>query len=522
MRKKSTLRRQFFIRILAVMVTIAAITGGIQVWVMSNNVQKDIDQQAAMISESIRQGIKETDTASLSIEHQIDLKLESYAKRIADKLRGKSIDQITNDQLSSIRDEVGVAGITLFVRTKEDIVGARATDPKEIGFSIKGLNPYAYQMFDLFMSGQKLPDEAANKISFLSNNMLTLYISQSGSHGVEPAFFKYGYYRSEDLDYLIDPYIEADEVYKFMQDVGPDSWIKQVLERHPYAMEIAVLDPRVFADPSLAENMYPPLTKVVNGKYTFENSRDTQILVDMMKSPTAKAYRDKGTYKVFSPIKEDRVLYIALDYDKMAWPIYRHAIIIAISGFVSLIALFMLTASFFSRIYSNIQKIMKQIARLEAGDITAKSELKDKGELGSLSESANKMVDSLNHVLTDTYDTATRAQRLAFMLETESNQSVEKAFTLSMENTSKVRGSVEEVYYFLDQIKEHLEAQDHAKSRELLEKVEQIRDIAKERSNSTTDITITLSDLFKSLHAQSTELSDISGDLLEKLAKFKL
>jgi HAMP domain-containing protein len=526
MKKKTTLRSQFFRQLLVVMIIVAVVTGGLQMWLMYVKMKEDIDNQAETISYSIQQGIKETDMAANALEHQIDLKLESYSKQIADKLRGRSIEQITNEELMRIRDEVGVTGITLFVRTADDIVGSRGTDAHEVGFGMKSVNPYAFEMLDMFMKKEKMPEGLGKIISYLTDDTAILYTSQSGSHEKEPTFFKYGYHMAQGFDFLIDPYIEANEVYKFTQDVGPDSWIKEVLSHNDNAIEIAVLDPRVFADPSLAEKMYPPLQKVVNGSYTLEDEQDKGILANMMKNAGKTSYLDtvdgKRTYKAFLPIREDRVLYIALDYGKMSWPFYRHAIIIVISGFVSLVALFMLTARFFNRIYQHIQQIIIQIRRLEAGDITAKSTVRDKGELGSLSESANKMVDSLNQVLTDAYDRATQAQRLSMLLETEANNSVDKAFTMSMENTSKARESVEEVYYLLDQMAEYLEQHEDPKTQGVLEKLDGLRTIARERSNSTAEITITLSDLFKSLHAQSSELSDISGSLLQKLTKFKL
>jgi len=525
--KTATLRARFVTQILITMFIIAVITGGVQIWLMDKKIEEDIESQAVMISESIQQGIKETDLAAGEIEHQIDLKLEAYAKRIADKLRGKPIDQITNEELLHIRDEIGVSGITLFVRTEDDIVGARATDPKEIGFGIRKINPYGFQVLDDFMQGKKLSEEIQKQLSYYNEHMQILFITQSTSDAEEPRFYKYGYYREEGLDYLINPYIEAGEIFRFTNKVGPDSWIQQVLEHNRNALEIAVLDPNVFADPSLiGKHSYPPLKKVVNGEYTLEDQRDAEILADMIRDPRRisylQAHNGKKIYKMFLPIREDRVLYIALDYGKMVWPYYRVAVTIVISSFISLAVLFVLTARFFNRIYLNIQKIIKQIHSLESGDFTAKSEVRDKGELGRLSESTNKMADALNRLLSDTYDKATKVQKLSVLLENEANESVDKAFSLSMETTSTARASLEEIYYFLDLVEEQLQLQDHPKAREALDKLDMMRELARERTNNATEMTIMLSDLFKSLHAQSSELSDLSDSLLRQLGKFKL
>ncbi len=107
---------------------------------------------------------------------------------------------------------------------------------------------------------------------------------------------------------MINPYIEANEVYQFTQEVGPDSWIKKVLSENKYAKEIAVLDPRVFEDPSLAEKMYPPLKKIVYGTYNDQTQEDEQILVQMDKSAQRVSYVQKFNgeklYKMFIPFDE--------------------------------------------------------------------------------------------------------------------------------------------------------------------------------------------------------------------------
>jgi hypothetical protein len=82
---------------------------------------------------------------------------------------------------------------------------------------------------------------------------------------------------------------------------------------------------------------------------------------------------------------------------------------------------------------------------------------------------------------------------------------------------------VDEVHYFLDLAEEHLRQQgDLPGAIEILGKIEAMRRLAEDRTNNTTEITITLSDLFKSLHVQSSELSDLSNSLLSQMAKFKL
>ncbi|MDB5053303.1 MAG: hypothetical protein JWM44_1353 [Bacilli bacterium] len=519
---KSSLQRQFLIRMFLLLIITAVVSGVIQLYLINTQISRETENQALLVAQSVNNGMEETVVASNSIEHQIDLKLNSYSKHIADLLKGKELSAITNDELKNIRGQLGIAGITLLTKRGEDIVGVASTDPEEIGFSMKKVG--FYEAGEMLLAGGKPPIPGA---TFLENNTVVLPIAQSATHGGQPAFYKYAYYHSPGTSYVINPYIEAGEVNQFIQKVGPDSWIPKIQQENPYVVEIAVLTPKVFANPALEENIYPPLKKIVNGKYEYQSDYDNNALKKMADQTVKEIFiqkvNGKKLYKMFMPINQDQVVYIALDYGKISAPLYRHSIFLIIFGLLSLVALFVLTASFFRRIYKNIQKIIMQIKKLEQGDLTAKSTVSDKGELGDLSHSTNKMAASLHQMLTDTHEKATKAQSVSFVLETEANQSVDKVYTMSMETTSSARESIEEINFFLDQVEGQLELQnENPKAKEILDKMNQIRTLTSERTNNATEITITLSDLFKSLHGQSSELSELSNSLLNQLSKFKL
>jgi methyl-accepting chemotaxis protein len=502
---------------------ISIFSGAIQGYFLYNKINEDTKQQASMIASTIEHGITETDLASKNIEHQIDLKLELHAKRIADRLKGRSYNEFTAEELVKLSDEMGISGITIIAPQGDDFVNVQSTDAKDVGVSWKKLGQdIIIQSLATIMKDETLQSPV---ISYSSKGIFTLLTAQSAVHTDKPTFIKYTYYHEPGTDYVIDAFIEASEVYNFTQKVGADTWIEKVLKENPYAKEIAVLDPRVFADPALAEKMYPPLKQVVYGKYQFTSEQDLNLLKSMAgQKPIEKSYIEKNKgqslYKMFLPLDQGRVIYIALDYKKLSAPLNKYSLLLIIFGFISLFALFMFTAGFFNKIYRNIQQIIVQIKQLESGDLTAKSVISDGGgELGDLSDSTNKMAQSLNQLLSDARDKATRAQRLSVLLENEANQSVEKAFTMSMETTSGARESVEDIFYFIDLIEKHLQDQaTDPKAKQIMERLDDMRQLAKDRTNNTTEITITLSDLFKSLHNQSSDLSDISKSLLQNLA----
>jgi methyl-accepting chemotaxis protein len=520
---KGSLRQQFILRMFVVLLITAVISGFVQIIFMRQQISTEANNQAIMASKSIEQGIKETNAASRAIEEQIDAKMIAISKHIADKLDSKKWQDISSDELTQLSKEFNLAGLTIFARNeaKDNVVGVKSTDPKEIGFSFK---EFGYlQTHEDLLDGKKptMPN------SFNDINTMVLATAQSGSHEDVPVFFKYAYYHSPGTDYIIDPYIEANEIYKFTQDVGPASWIKQVRESNHYIKEVAILTPKVFVDPTLETKLYPPLKKVVEGEFSYRNAKDDVTLKEMAKggshgSTTIQTVDNHKIYKMFLPIDNDQAMYVALDYDKLSAPLYKHSIILIISGFFSLFALFILTVRFFSNIYKSIQRIIEQIKSLESGDFTMHSKISGKGEMADLSDSTNRMADTLNGVLTDTTGHATKVRKLATLLEADADQSVEKMFTLSMETTSKTRENADEIADFLDELEKELSANKDHSMDHIINRIDTVRGIVQDQSASTTDITITLSDLFKSMHGQSSELSDISKSLLQQMEKFKL
>ncbi|WP_100407019.1 methyl-accepting chemotaxis protein [Bacillus solitudinis] len=522
--KTTTLRTQFLSRLLIIVLLIAFISGALQLYFMKEQIAENVENKSIVLAQGIEQGMEETNLAAESIEHQIDLRLESYSKRIADELEGQPLDNITTEELVKIRDDLELTGITLFAKQEDDIVGVKSTDQTEIGFSFKKIGyPAGFDALNMLYENELV----TNGATYSTKNMFVLPITQSGSHGQEPIFFKYAYYLEPDSTYIINAYLESNEIYHFIKEVGPDSWIERMKDKNLFVKEIAVLDPRVFEDPELETKLFPPLKKIVHGEYSYQDSKDESLLINMIKKPKSSnyigSYNGEKVYKMFLPTKEGKVVYIGLDYSALSGPLIRHSLILLITGLVSLVALFLITASFFNKIYEKISHIKSQIKQLENGDLTPQNGLEDGSELGRLSESVNRTAIGLNKLVTDTQEQATKTQNLSVLLETEASQSVEKMYELSTETTTKAREQLFEIIEFLEGVEQVLQPyNDNENVEKTLGQVEAMKVIANERTSTTTGMTITLSDLLKSLHGQSSELSDISNNLLEKISKFKL
>jgi DNA-dependent RNA polymerase auxiliary subunit epsilon len=523
LRKNISLRKQFLTRIIAILLVISLLSAGIQLYTMNKQIDYEINTQTAIIAQSVNKGIEETDLAAKSIEHQIDLKMEGYLKHIGFMLDKKKYEDITEEELLEIKDELGLSGLSILAKKDNDIVVVKSTNPKEIGWSSRKVGDWIYENFIQILDHKAIEVEGV----YSAEGLVVMPVVKSEVYNEEDLFFKYGYYHSKGTNYIIDPFIEADEIYKFTENVGPESWISQMEKENPFVMDISVLDPNVFQNPELESKYWPPVKKVVYGDYQYQSEQDLKVITGMIDSPSKKTVREKlnkeKILKLFLPQENGQVIHIALDYGKMTEPLVTQSIILGGTGIAAIVSLFLLIYGLFNKIYDSIRKIRDQISLLENGDLTAQSKVHDGSELASLSESVNNMASKLNYLVNETRKQAIKTMELSVQLEDEASSSVETIYELSTETTIKARDQLYEIMEFIDKTEGALAPYEQEEDvQKVIGKLERMRDIAKERTSATTDTTITLSDLLKSLYGQSSELSEISSILFEQISQFKL
>ncbi|MGF2617866.1 methyl-accepting chemotaxis protein [Rossellomorea vietnamensis] len=518
--EKITLRRQFLFRVLSILLMIALLSGITQLYFINNQIKKQSDRQAESVADNVIRSLKQTNFATSVIESQIDLKLVAQAKHIASLLKEKESGHITQKDLLEIRDQLGLSGISIFKETpeKDDYVAIRSTEEKEIGFSLKEYG--YYEAGKALASGEK-PDVPFS--TFTDTYTLVLPIAQAGSLNEEPQFFKFAYYYVKEQGYAVSPFIEANEVKQYMESVGPGTEIEKIVKKSDIVEEIAIINRNVFENPALESQFFPPMKKIEAGTFQYASKKDSEIINQLTRKKTFHIEKSKGKnlYKMFIPTVEDRLIYIALDYDQMSGPLYRHSVILIISGIGSLFILFLLTARFFNRIYENLQIIKRQVSSLENGDLKAKSRIDDGSELELLSQDMNSMVDTLNQLVTDTQTQAMKVQKLSILLESEASDSVQKMYSMSTEATLRSREQLNEILELLNGISGSLTKKNNS-PQVVLERIESLQELARNRTAATTDTTIKLSDLVQSLHSEAQELSEISIDLLNSIKRFRV
>ncbi|WP_238327938.1 hypothetical protein [Paenibacillus gorillae] len=192
--------------------------------------QSNAEQQMLVIAKQIGQSMDTAQQSRRLIESSLGEKLRLAAIAAQNQL-DPDIANVSNEQLETLSKQLGVDDITLWVRTRDDIVAAKSSDPAELNISSKTWG-YWYtafnQLFDLkpvsIKEGQKLGHFWSGPINYATSNPSRVN--------------KWGSYYDGTTNYMINPFINADVFLKFEQTSGSEAIAAQVLKDNSSILEV--------------------------------------------------------------------------------------------------------------------------------------------------------------------------------------------------------------------------------------------------------------------------------------------
>jgi PAS domain S-box-containing protein len=312
------------------------------------------------------------------------------------------IRNISNEQLVDLSRKLGVDHITLWVRTPNDIVALRSSDPTQIGLSSKTWD-YWYtafqQLFDrkpvTVPQGQSLKDYWSGPIQY----------SSSDANRID----KWGYYYNGTTDYMIDPYVDAKRFLEFEKTNGADLLIRNLLKDNPNILGIAGINPEFFGKPpilkmkngKLVQNL--DVQEIAFGEYTYQDpASDAEAVRQTVETgiPVRRYSRVEGkdTMRSFIPIRVGNKGYVALvtfDYGAIERVLNRQ---LALQAFISFgLVLGACAASYgvASLTIRPLRHILLKVGDIARGRFNDTIPIRRRDELGLLSSRINQMADSL-------------------------------------------------------------------------------------------------------------------------------
>ncbi|WP_433944898.1 ATP-binding protein [Paenibacillus sp. SN-8-1] len=367
------------------------------------NLRKDSENKIMLTAKQIAIAVEQSGFGSEYVERQITQKLK-LASLLAVKELNPDINQVTSQQLANLAKKAGVTGISLFVKTTDDIVAAKSSEPQEIGLSTNKWG-YWYAALNQLFSLQPVKVEQGQKSEHFWSGPFEY------SSTAPDSIVKWGYYYDGTSNYIIDPYIRNLDMDSFFEVLNPERIIAKTQDANTNVLDITGINLTRFEE---AVTQGIPLQRglsvemkdkpLVFGKYKYPSPEaDLKVLKEAIHNGQSAQYDvkidGKRVIKSFIPIKDNSnytyVIRIISSYDPI-YSVISKQMISQIS--ISLVLLeIVIFASYIlaGLLIRPIQDILLKVNGMADGDFETQLEVSRKDELGLLAARINAMGGNL-------------------------------------------------------------------------------------------------------------------------------
>jgi hypothetical protein len=449
--KHNTVIHRFFLHIAVLLLFISLLFSILFYFFVRDQLNRVMYKEITHTSQIIKEAMVTADDSRKTIERLIDEKLFYASKEIARRLRGKSINEITRQELVELKKDVGVYDISLFVKKGDDIVVAQSSDPNEVGLSSKNWG-YWFTAFQQLMSGQ----EVTVRKGYYIKHFWSGPISKSEW---EDKYYKYAYYYDGTTSFMINPYILDQDIYKLTHNHGPSQVIKKIIESQDKIIEIAVINVPAWLKGNNHEIIEPERdSPILFGRHTFTLKDDRRFFQKTIQTnkmlSTQFSKGDRSYTKFYIPLKPNKVLVIVSDYEKEMSKYYK-LLWLFISSFVfSIILIFVILRSLTKKHLQPLAAITKHIQSISKGRISQTLQIYEENEWGIIAQNLNNMTRNISKLIIEIKYQISSLVNLSLLLNETINTSLKTIDELS----SSIAVNSQEI---LDEIDRHIAKLSH-------------------------------------------------------------
>ncbi|OLO26153.1 hypothetical protein BTR23_24160, partial [Alkalihalophilus pseudofirmus] len=341
--------------------------------------------------------MESTQTSAETIEHMIENKLYAASKGIMAELRGKRLEEISINELQELAKDWDVREISLWQRIDDDIVITQSSDVAQLNMSSKDWG-YWYSAFDQLMSEQAVTVEQG----YAMDNYWVGPISRA--ERFDHIYYKFAYYFDGTTDFMINPFIEDEEIYKQTFQAGPTQMIEKIIDENIDIEEIAVINVSAWLRGDENEVVEPNLDlPILYGSHEIELEEDQQLIQKVqseMKVQSITFKEDGVPYKkLYKPLVNDRVMIIALNLSRQKQNENQFLFMFLGSFLVVSIVIFLMIRMIVKRQLKPLKNIVQHIQGMASGDLTQVLTVNEKNELDWLAEQINEMTEQFNQLI---------------------------------------------------------------------------------------------------------------------------
>lgn len=367
-----------------------------------NNLRNESINNMQLTAMQMAVSVEQSNYSSNYVEYQIAHNLRMAAIFASEEL-DPDYKNVTNEELKALTSKVGVSNISILVKTDNDVVVARSSVPGDIGMSTKDWGYWYLAFLELFDN---------QEVSVGQGQALDHFWSGPFEYSTyNPDFIeKWGYYRDEESNYIINPVILNTEASDYVKITNPDQIASRTKEANPGILELTGFNPATFASASMKADGSDTLNKKLGnrpikyGTYTYGNvERDRQaiLLAQGKQKPVTLEMKVHGkrVLKSYIPIQSPGlkayVIGVVLDYSVIS-SVVHDQLINSLTTSLLLLTLFLLCSYILSGFVTRpIQAILAKVNDVAKGKFEPPLKVTSRDELGQLALRINAMTAHL-------------------------------------------------------------------------------------------------------------------------------
>lgn len=295
----------FFVSMLAAFLVIYFIT--------KTEFEKRTEKELLSVTEIVKQSITSTQESTKTLENLADLRLYTISEALGEALKGKMIHEVSREDLMNLKTQWGLSEISLFVRNGDDVIVMESTDPKEVGLNAKKWGDWYTAMVELFERKAVSVEKG-----YAAKNYWVGPLSVSQ---IKNEHYKYAYYYDGRTDFIINPYIAANDIYKMIQTKGTAEFIEKIQKGYEDINEIAVINIPAYLKGKHNEIVEPMTDQpILYGVNTTKLDEDTAIFQEALGQSVFKKVKfekaGKVMEKIYISLPEQRMLTVVMSLDE--------------------------------------------------------------------------------------------------------------------------------------------------------------------------------------------------------------
>jgi diguanylate cyclase (GGDEF)-like protein len=471
--KRKTLATQILIRTGMVLGLIGLFVSTLTFLVTREQVAKYQNERILSTKALVADRIQTNEEQYKRLERVLSLMFKQSAKEVAGALKDRPIESITKQELAALAQQVGMDGISLYVRQGEDIVIGQSNDQR-VGESSRGWGYWfiAFQQLlkrepvsvgkgvalpDFWLGPTSLtPDGEYYKEAFYYEGTTSFLINV---HKRAIHFFPPG--DSSQLQPLLDKLMKSDETIREIGVINVEMYLR--------GKELGITGETEIDRPLVAGTNELELEEDREVFQSFLSGKQEHVL---------EVKRDGRTLKKFySALPEGRALVIVVDLEPQVQVIRQLITVLLVTLVAGFVIVMAVVRAVTNQQLQPLREMASFLERVAKGELSGRLPIRQNNELGWLAGQINRMTSQLGDLLTELNNRANERITYFANYDALTNLPNRKLFKERLDEALETSLTSEKflavMFLDIDRFKNVNDSLGHAKGDQLLQEVAQ-------------------------------------------------